>query len=429
MAKPYQKAGKWYLRFKDESGRWKDKVTPATTLTEAKRLAAEVDQQTWRVRKGLEPAQPKASKTLGELARWWLETRSTGTSSHTRNESYLRVHILSSPIAAMSAPLVTAGVLDEFLASKERQGGLAARTVNHLRGFLHAIFEAALRADLLTGKNPAADTRRRRVPKRLPQYLKPHEVPIVLDALAARWRPLFAVAIFTGMRKGEILGLLKSDVDLAARRIIVRRSYDRDTTKSGDDGVIPIARELVPFLTEAFVSSQSPLVFPGLSGDMMREDTKLEQVLRRALARGGIVEGYRHVCRRKACGHSEQHADAELRQCPQHSMKLWPVAIHRPIRFHDLRHTTASLLIMAGADMAAVQRILRHSDPRMTMGTYAHLAPGYLLNQIDRLNFFGPTDSAEATPTPDRDAGSIKSASNRVVSLSALDALAEAWLQ
>jgi hypothetical protein len=66
-------------------------------------------------------------------------------------------------------------------------------------------------------------------------------------------------------------------------------------------------------------------------------------------------------------------------------MKLWPVGQVRPLRFHHIRHTTASLLIMAGADLPAVQRIMRHTDPRITTEFYAHLAPGYLRNAIDRL--------------------------------------------
>jgi integrase len=48
----------------------------------------------------------------------------------------------------------------------------------------------------------------------------------------------------------------------------------------------------------------------------------------------------------------------------------------KSIAFHDLRHT-ASLLMMAGASPAAVQRILRHRDPRITMEVYGHLTPGY----------------------------------------------------
>jgi hypothetical protein len=49
------------------------------------------------------------------------------------------------------------------------------------------------------------------------------------------------------------------------------------------------------------------------------------------------------------------------------------------------RDATASLLMMAGADLPAVQRIMRHTDPRITTKFYGHLAPGYLRGAIDRL--------------------------------------------
>ena len=87
----------------------------------------------------------------------------------------------------------------------------------------------------------------------------------------------------------------------------------------------------------------------------------------------------------------------ELRHCPTHGAKLWPKAKVRKIRFHDLRHTTASLLMMAGANPAAVQRILRHSDPRITTEVYGHLAPNYLRDEINRLRF-GITDEDELGP-------------------------------
>jgi hypothetical protein len=62
---------------------------------------------------------------------------------------------------------------------------------------------------------------------------------------------------------------------------------------------------------------------------------------------------------------------------------------------HGPRHTTGSLLMMAGANPAAVQRILRHSDPRITTEVYGHLAPGYLRAEIDRLHFRPPEPAAE----------------------------------
>jgi integrase len=57
-------------------------------------------------------------------------------------------------------------------------------------------------------------------------------------------------------------------------------------------------------------------------------------------------------------------------------MKLWRAKQTRPLRFHDIRHTTASLLIMAGADLPAVQRIMRHTDPRITTEFYAQPLAG-----------------------------------------------------
>jgi hypothetical protein len=121
----------------------------------------------------------------------------------------------------------------------------------------------------------------------------------------------------------------------------------------------------------------------------MRPDVSLESVLRRALGRAGIVLGYSHVCRAKGCGHKQAAADPTLRRCPKHKYKLWPKAIVRPIRFHDLRHTTGSLLMMAGVNPAAVQRILRHHDPRITTEVYGHLDPSYLRAEINSLKF-GP---------------------------------------
>ena len=128
---------------------------------------------------------------------------------------------------------------------------------------------------------------------------------------------------------------------------------------------------------------------------MMRRDVGLESVLRRALGRAGIATGWRHVCRKKGCGHFEHAPNAALRRCPKDGRKLWPKPKVRPIRFHDIRHSTASLLMMAGGNPAAVQRILRHSDPRLTTEVYGHLAPEYLRAEVDRLSF-GALASVEA---------------------------------
>jgi hypothetical protein len=169
----------------------------------------------------------------------------------------------------------------------------------------------------------------------------------------------------------------------------------RDTTKGGHEDALPIADHLVPFLERALSANNSDYVFPGPDRQMLDEKTKLEQVLRRAMARAGLVTHYEHICRR--CKHAgrpymEKHDDAELRRCNACGMKLWPRAIPRHLRFHDLRHTTASLLLNAGADPFAVQRILRHADPRITTEVYGHLVPGYLRDAINKLPLAAAAD-------------------------------------
>jgi integrase len=166
--------------------------------------------------------------------------------------------------------------------------------------------------------------RRRKIPRRKPDFLRLEEVPLVLHALAPRWRPLFATAIYTGLRKGELFGLRKSDVDLDNRLLYVERSYENETTKGGHGDAIPIASELVPYLRAAMDSSRSELVFPRPDGSMRPPETPVKDVLQRALGRAGVVTGYKLVCRKKGCGHEEVAPQPAERRCPGDGMKLWP---------------------------------------------------------------------------------------------------------
>jgi excisionase family DNA binding protein len=187
-------------------------------------------------------------------------------------------------------------------------------------------------------------------------------------------------------------------VDLDARSIRVARSGQRKMTKGGHED-IPIASELLPFLKAAIDASPSELVFPGPEGRMMREDVKLQAVLRRAMARAGIVLGYEHRCRKHGCKHREKQPDNSPRRCPGHDVLLWPVPLVRRIRFHELRHSTASNLMPAGVSVPVVQRVMRHCDPRLTMEVYGHLSPDYVLREIDKLKLGIAPESAEAAPS------------------------------
>jgi integrase len=183
-----------------------------------------------------------------------------------------------------------------------------------------------------------------------------------------------------------VIALRKSDVDLDARTLRVGRSHDSDTTKGGHEDLLPIPDELLPWIERALEGSPSDVLFPREDGEQHAPDVQLQDVLRRALARAGSVNGYTHRCRRKGCGHTERHAYAEPGRCPRCQMRLWPVAEQKPLRFHDLRHSTATLLLKAKVPLATVQRILRHTDPKITSEVYGHLDLEDMREGLNRLH-------------------------------------------
>ncbi len=146
-------------------------------------------------------------------------------------------------------------------------------------------------------------------------------------------------------------------------------------------------------------ASGSDLVFPNESGGMRSRQSGVEKVLRRTLGWAGLVDGYEHSCRRcnaRGKRHVERHPDPERRRCPDCQMLLWVRLLPRQMRFHDLRHTTATLLLRSGVDLVRVQRILRHSDIRLTADTYGHLVVEDLRDAVNSIAPRG-ADGADAS--------------------------------
>src|SRR3954469_7315021 len=109
---------------------------------------------------------------------------------------------------------------------------------------------------------------------------------------------------------------------------------------------------------------------------------------RAGLARSGLVDYWVYTCRRcKRRGepHSERHSDGELRSCPRCGMKFWPTAKVRQMRFHDLRHSTATLLLRERVDAHRVQRLLRHCDVKSTTSSTSTLVVEDLRDTINLL--------------------------------------------
>lgn len=380
MSSVYVKQNKLWIKFKDVTGRWRNIPTACDTKSHAKRLARELDQKIERQRLGLDPMPVVEVISFGELMnRWWAEHEPLLKSKTIQPfaEKHLRPVLGTKPLGEISV-----GVLEQLF--NKLRTHLSPQSCNHLRSYVKRLFSYAARRDLWRGANPALDLKKDKVPRKKPDYLRPDEMAMVLNKLAPRWRPLFATAFLTGMRKGELLALKKIDVDLVNGTITVRRSNNFDTTKGQHEDELPIADELVPYLTTA-MKTKSDLVFPRDDGGQHPADLPLHKVLRRAMGRAGIVTGYKHVCRRKGCGFHETRETPSDSKCPKCSMKLWVKPIPKNLRFHDTRHSTAAILLKLKVPLAIVQKVLRHSDPAITSNTYGNIGVDDLRDAVNVL--------------------------------------------
>ena len=170
------------------------------------------------------------------------------------------------------------------------------------------------------------------------RYLDNKEVQALLQACNDRLRPILAMALRTGMRRGEILNLRWKDADLANRQIFIRRS------KSGLSRHVPISEDLFSLRLELPSRFEGGYVFPShlprrgseSSGEANEPLVDIKNSFKAALTEAGIKD----------------------------------------FRFHDLRHTFASHLVMQGVDLNTVRELLGHKSPQMTL-RYAHLSPGH----------------------------------------------------
>jgi excisionase family DNA binding protein len=134
-------------------------------------------------------------------------------------------------------------------------------------------------------------------------------------------------------------------------------------------------------------------------GSQRAPDTNLKAVLRRALSRAGIVDGYEHRCRKPGCGQVELAHDDSNRRCPKDNRALWIRPLPKKgIVFHSLRHTTATLLARAKVHPSVAQRILRHADIETTLAIYTHLDGIEDMRAAVAKLDFGPL--AERAPAP-----------------------------
>ena len=181
--------------------------------------------------------------------------------------------------------------------------------------------------------------------------LGPKEITAVLEALGGGdLYPIVSLALATGMRRGELLALRWSDVDLDKFQVNVERSLEH--TKGHG----------YRFKTPKTKHSRRAISIPSSTVDMLRDHRRQQLELRMALGMGKPPADYLVFCR---------YDGRPLP--PNHLTYRWRMAVKGQWVFHALRHTHASALIAAGHDVVRVSRRLGHSSPTITLRTYAHL--------------------------------------------------------
>lgn len=299
-----------------------------------------------KVRRGERVAPSKM--TFAEAAEKWLaQQHHLRARTRAGYDGCLRRHVLPR-IGRRRVCDVTVDDVAAIVVALRRKGLSGSYIKNALKP-VSGIMQWAVRRGHAQA-NPVAQlerSERPQVERREMRVLEPDEVRRLLEAASDKWRPILTVAVFTGMRLSEILGLRWQDVDFDRKVLRVRFQLGRDgglvepkTRAAVRDVAVPAF--LVKLLAEHRLAS-GPV---GLSDFVFRTRT-------------GKAEHWRN-CTRRGFGEALERAGIDVTHKP------------RP-RFHDLRHAAASMWISEGLPVTWVSRQLGHANPAVTLTVYARL--------------------------------------------------------
>ena len=225
---------------------------------------------------------------------------------------------------------------------KNQDKGLSTPTVHSVHLMLHCALERAVKERLIS-RNPCEDCVVPKPRKLDMKILPPEHVHAYLEAAKARGLlPIFYLELASGLRKGELVALRWEDVDIQNRTISVSKQYVRNpdgslelTRPKTENSVrlVSIPQTAVDLLSQEHNKHpDSPYLFPSpLTGEMYHPDS--------------VVNLHKKILE-----------DAGLEH----------------LRFHDLRHTFATMALQNGVDVKTVSSMLGHYDAGFTLRTYTH---------------------------------------------------------
>lgn len=372
---------RWWLDYTDGSGRHR-MPTDTTSKRKAEDLLIEVLSGIKRQRLGLEVLPYSKVKTLGDAWLLWLECWCPEASKSREKRRY-NASVKDSWIADEKLAEISGETLDKWFNQQAKVR--SATSVNLLRGNIRCIYNCLVRRRLFRGLNPVKETKPLEKSDYAYELVSEAEFNRIVPHLPDDWRPICQLALFTGLRRGEIYALRKDKtvVDLESAILTPRASNLRSMTKGKKVRSIPITPDALEVLRRAWDNAEyGEILFPAKAGGIRSEHLRPAEIIRSAMVRAGLVEGWNHACR--ACkGASVRHPDEQQRKCPKCERIMWPKPVVRRVRFHDLRHSAANHLLDHGVDLSDVQLMLRHSTITITE-RYRHRTVEALRKAITR---------------------------------------------
>lgn len=285
-----------------------------------------------------------------DLADKFLKTRvkaSVKTSTYDNYDSKLRAHFIPR-FGDMWVADISREMVERYRAELIAKGKHSNVSVAGIITVLRIVLNVAVEWRYLR-ENPASRLPRMAKTLKEVQILEPHELNLLLRNVGEPWQTMWYTAAMTGMRLGELVALKKTDIDWDNDTITIQRSLGRKKVGGDYEWITPKSAAGVRTiemwadhkkLFQEFIltSRDNPysLLFATPSGLPINASNMTKRVWAEVLKQAKI-----------------QH-----------------------VKFHALRHTHASMLIAAGADIKYIQHRLGHSSSRVTLDTYGHLMHG-----------------------------------------------------
>lgn len=305
-------------------------------------IGAEKAMLAWDIAPTVRAARRSKAPTVAEWLRRYIDTR-TGITKACRHDytSYLRLDIADQPLGRIPLDLLTAEDIAAWVQYLDTDRKLAGKTIANRHGFLSAALNTAVESTLIA-VNPAAGTRLPRSEGAEMTFLDHDEFALFRRCFTEAWRPQLDFMVASGIRFGELSALEPADVNRKRHTVFVgksrKRTYGPDRYEVGatktrrSTRTINIDKDILDALDYSHATLFTNTVGKPLDAPSFRNNVWYPAVAR-ALAAG----------------------------------------LGKKPRIHDMRHTCASWLILAGVPLPVVQAHLGHESISTTVNLYGHL--------------------------------------------------------